>query len=104
MAATCRLLPTKGTDLAFRRRFWLFLAAHISVCTLVAVIGLWTSPLQDDMAEAWVWGKEFQLGYSKHPPVFAWIAGAWFLLFPHFDWCFYLLSAVNGAIGLAGVW
>jgi hypothetical protein len=62
MAATCRLLPRTGTELAFRRRFTLFLAAHISVCRLVAVIGLRTSPLQEDMAEAWVWGKEFQLG------------------------------------------
>jgi 4-amino-4-deoxy-L-arabinose transferase-like glycosyltransferase len=56
------------------------------------------------MAEAWAWGKEFQLGYVKHPPFFAWVAGVWFFLFPRHDWCFYLLAAVNGAIGLAGIW
>lgn len=89
---------------ACSRRLVQFVTAHVAVCTLIAVGGLWTGPIQDDMAEAWAWGREFQLGYAKHPPFFAWVAGAWFLLFPRLDWCFYLLSAVNGAIGLAGVW
>ena len=99
-------MPTASlcTAATFRRRFMQFLAAQIVIATLIAVIGLWTSPLQDDMAEAWAWGKEFQLGYAKHPPFFAWVAGAWFLLFPRFDWCFYLLSSINAAVGFVGIW
>jgi 4-amino-4-deoxy-L-arabinose transferase-like glycosyltransferase len=57
-----------------------------------------------DMTEAYVWGREFQLGYYKHPPFWAWIAGAWFQLLPHRAWAFAALSAVNAGIGLLGVW
>lgn len=81
---------------------------------LVAVLALyvlyWTvygstfhAVIHHDMAEAWVWGREFESGYFKHPPLFAWIAGAWFQLFPREGWSFYLLSSLNAAVGLAGV-
>jgi 4-amino-4-deoxy-L-arabinose transferase-like glycosyltransferase len=56
------------------------------------------------MTEAWAWGKEFQLGYAKHPPVTAWIVGLWFAVMPRTDWSFYLLSGLNIAAALAGVW
>lgn len=57
-----------------------------------------------DMTEAYVWGREFQLGYYKHPPFWAWIAGAWFSILPHRAWAFALLSSTNAAIGLLGSW
>lgn len=57
-----------------------------------------------DMTEAWVWGKEFEPGYAKHPPLMAWITGLWFQVWPRTNWAFELLSGVNAAIGLAGVW
>ena len=60
--------------------------------------------LQPDMAEAYVWGREFQLGYNQHPPFWAWIAGAWFRFLPHEIWAFGLLSALNAAIGVAGAY
>jgi len=56
------------------------------------------------MTEAWAWGQEFQLGYVKHPPMSAWIAGIWFALLPRLDWVFYLLASINAGIGLVGVW
>jgi 4-amino-4-deoxy-L-arabinose transferase-like glycosyltransferase len=56
------------------------------------------------MAEAWAWGKEFELGYAKHPPLFAWVTGLWFSVLPRENWSFFLLSSVNGALGLAGAW
>ena len=34
--------------------------------------------IHNDMAEAYVWGREFQLGYNQHPPFWAWICGAGF--------------------------
>jgi 4-amino-4-deoxy-L-arabinose transferase-like glycosyltransferase len=81
------------------------------VLWLAAFIGFWTlagtlvnGTIHHDMVEAWAWGQEFQLGYYKHPPLFAWIAGAWFHLMPRDSWSFYLLAALNAAIGLAGVW
>src|SRR5262249_33490007 len=57
-----------------------------------------------DMTEAWAWGKEFQLGYAKHPPFTAWVVGLWFAIMPRTNWSFFLLSGLNIAVALAGVW
>ncbi len=51
--------------------------------------------LHIDVLEAYAWGKEFQLGYYAHPPFWAWIAGAWFLVFPVNNAWFILLEAIN---------
>ena len=60
--------------------------------------------LHFDLLEAYAWGKEFQLGYNQHGPFWAWIAGAWFLVFPVANWPFILLQAINSALGLWGAW
>ena len=60
--------------------------------------------IHGDMAEAYVWGQEFQLGYNQHPPLWAWIAGAWFRVFPRAGWSFDLLSILNASLGLFGSW
>jgi hypothetical protein len=86
------------------RCIWLLIAAHILVWTAYPVIANSSAALHHDMTEAWAWGKELQLGYYKHPPLYSWIAGLWFEICPRKDWCFYLLSAVNVAAGLLGVW
>jgi 4-amino-4-deoxy-L-arabinose transferase-like glycosyltransferase len=78
------------------------LALHVVTWTLYGTLALGIGTLHDDMAEAWVWGQEWQLGYFKHPPLFGWVAGAWFHLFPRADWSFYLLASLNSAVGLAG--
>jgi len=77
---------------------------HVAVYALSATWTFGWGALHPDMTEAWMWGKEFQLGYPKHPPFFAWAAGVWFSLLPRTDGSFYLLAAVSAAIGLAGVW
>lgn len=60
--------------------------------------------LNDDVTEAYVWGREFQLGYHQHPPFWAWIAGLWFQVFPTEDWAFVLLAVLNSVVGLLGAW
>jgi len=60
--------------------------------------------LHQDMTEAYVWGREFRLGYNQHPPFWAWICGAWFEIFPRTGWAFAALSGLNLAIGLWGAW
>jgi len=60
--------------------------------------------LHFDLLEAYAWGQEFQLGYNQHGPFWAWIAGAWFLLFPKTNASFVLLEAINAALGLLGAW
>ena len=79
------------------------LAAHVVAWTIYGTFGL-NGGVHEDMLEAWVWGKEAQLGYFKHPPVFAWLAGAWFQVMPRADWAFYVLAALNSAAGLWAIW
>ncbi len=60
--------------------------------------------LHGDSLEAYSWGREFVFGYYKHPPFWSWVAGAWFSIMPRSSWSFWLLSELNGAVGLAGAW
>ena len=55
------------------------------------------------MVENFAWGREWQWGYFKHPPLFAWIAGGWFAVLPRTDAAYYLLAMLNVAVGLGGV-
>jgi 4-amino-4-deoxy-L-arabinose transferase-like glycosyltransferase len=91
-------------DLRANLVFLIFLLFHIIVWTAYSAMAFGADSIHHDMAEAWVWGQEFQPGYYKHPPFFAWIASAWFYIMPRTNWSFFLLSAVNAATGLAGVW
>ncbi|HJU32460.1 MAG TPA: glycosyltransferase family 39 protein [Hyphomicrobiaceae bacterium] len=81
-----------------------FLAAYVAFLAGYAALAQGWGPLHSDITEMWAWGKEFQLGYNKHPPFAAWLAGGWFAFMPRAHWAFYLLAALNGAAGLAGVW
>ena len=60
--------------------------------------------LHFDLFEAYAWGQEFQLGYNQHGPFWAWIVGAWFLVFPNTNTSFVLLEAFNATLGLFGAW
>ena len=80
------------------------LAAHTLLWPLAASTLDGAASVHYDMLEAWVWGKELQLGYFKHPPLFAWMTSLWFEVFPRENWAFYLLAASNSALGLIGVW
>ncbi len=91
-----------ANGLTQRIGFWL--ALHVVVWTLYATISNGPADIHHDMAEAYAWGREFQLGYFKHPPFWAWVAGVWFAIMPRADWAFYLLSMLNAAAGLWAVW
>jgi 4-amino-4-deoxy-L-arabinose transferase-like glycosyltransferase len=80
-----------------------FLVIHVIVWTGYGVLSNEGS-LHPDMLEAYLWGHEYQLGYFKHPPLWAWLAGAWFEVFPRANWAFYLLSSLNSGLALIGVW
>jgi hypothetical protein len=84
---------------------WLFLlfVLHTAVWTLYGVLSN-PGAIHHDMMEAYLWGHEYQLGYFKHPPFWAWLAGAWFEVFPRANWAFYLLASLNSAFALLGVW
>src|SRR5689334_21222351 len=72
--------------------------------TLCGVVTASPAAIHNDMAEAYAWGREFQLGYEKHPPFWAWIAGLWFEVLPRADWAFILLAGLKAGLGLGGSW
>jgi 4-amino-4-deoxy-L-arabinose transferase-like glycosyltransferase len=80
------------------------LLAFVAVWAAYFTISAGPSAIHNDMAEAYAWGQEFELGYNQHPPFWAWICGAWFLAFPRAGWAFAILSALNAGIGLLGAW
>lgn len=108
-AANVEISPTGGARAASgwfrddRVVIALMLGVHIVAWTLYGVLALGVGLVHDDMIEAWNWSQVPQFGYYKHPPLFAWVTWSWFQLFPIADWSFYLMSAVNSAIGLLGV-
>lgn len=53
-----------------------------------------------DMVENLYWGKEWQLGYSKHPPLFAWINYAFYELCGRIPESSYILTQLNLLVGL----
>jgi 4-amino-4-deoxy-L-arabinose transferase-like glycosyltransferase len=80
------------------------LVAYVVAWTVYGTIALGIGGIHSDMSEAYSWGQELQLGYFKHPPFWAWLTFAWFEIFPRENWSFYLLSSLNAAAGLWGVW
>jgi hypothetical protein len=95
---------SSGLPVGSTTAMWGLLAAFVAVWFAYGAIADAGKAVQIDLAEAYVWGREFQLGYNQHPPFWAWIAGVWFMAFPHTNWAFVLLAVLNSAIGLAGAW
>ena len=51
--------------------FVIFLFVHVSIWTLIPTLANSNLPL--DTIEALAWASDIQWGYSKHPPISAWI-------------------------------
>src|SRR5262245_21399187 len=98
-------------DPARRRRVALLLVVAYGLAWWVyALIAKSSQDMNADMAEMVVWSQQLALGYSKHPPLLAWVLAGWFAIFPQADWAFWLLSAITLSAGLflafelAGEW
>jgi 4-amino-4-deoxy-L-arabinose transferase-like glycosyltransferase len=81
--------------------FILFAALHIAVWTALPA-SLFANP-PPDLIEALVYGREWQLGYLKSPPLPYWLAEVVQRLFG-LDLFFYALVQVAIVGGFAGVW
>jgi len=86
------------------RQVVLKVAAFVVVWSLYFAVSEAASSIHNDMAEAYAWGREFELGYNQHPPFWAWICGLWFLIFPCANWAFAILAMLNAGVGLLGAW
>ena len=88
-------------DPARRRRTALVFALGYGALWFVyGVIAKSSQDLNADMAEMVVWTREPALGYSKHPPLLAWILWVWFKVFPLADWAYILLAVATVAVGI----
>jgi 4-amino-4-deoxy-L-arabinose transferase-like glycosyltransferase len=97
------LAPARSLALSPTRQLVLLLLMHTLLWTWVGVSSRSNFDVPGDMVEAYTWGQAWPWGYHKHPPLSAWITGLWFSVVPESHWGYSLLSATNGAVGLAGL-
>jgi hypothetical protein len=84
------------------RLFWLWLAGRTLLWALLATLTQHTPPL--DTIEWLCWGREWQPGYHKHPPLAAWVAECASALTPDSFAGLYLTSYAAIAVALWCVW
>ncbi len=85
-----------------KKIFYLLCLYHLIIWTVIPYFSNRNLPL--DVIEALAWGQDFDLGYSKHPPLSAWIPGLFFKIFGNKDWIYYLLSQVFIVISFVFLW
>ena len=85
-----------------KKFFYLLCLYHLIIWTVIPYFSNRNLPL--DVIEALAWGQDFDLGYSKHPPLSAWIPGLFFKIFGNKDWIYYLLSQVFIVISFVFLW
>ncbi|TYC53416.1 glycosyltransferase family 39 protein [Rhodobacterales bacterium] len=75
------------------------------VCLLYALVPTLTFPGPPlDVVEGFAWGRELQLGYTKHPPMSAWLLEASYHLTGGHYFGGYWLSALSAAAGYVFIW
>lgn len=84
------------------RWFWAFLGAHVVVWTLLPVLVQPNAPL--DIVEMLFFGREWQWGYFKHPPLPSWMAEAAYQAAGGRIWGVYLVAQFSVALCLWCVW
>jgi Dolichyl-phosphate-mannose-protein mannosyltransferase len=83
------------------RAFAAFLALHAAVWTALPTLLYPNLPL--DLIEALIYGREWQLGYDKLPPLPWWLVEIVYRLVGH-DFAYYLLAQAAVVAALAIVW
>ena len=82
--------------------FNLFLLIHLVIWTLIPSLTNINLPL--DTIEALAWGSNLDWGFSKHPPLSAFLAELFYMIFGNQDWAYYFLSQVCVVISFYFVW
>ncbi|HET7849647.1 MAG TPA: glycosyltransferase family 39 protein, partial [Pseudolabrys sp.] len=83
------------------RAFGLFLAVHAAVWIALPTLLYANLPL--DLIEALIYGREWQLGYDKLPPLPWWLVEIAYRLVGH-DFAYYLLAQIAVVAAFACVW
>ena len=72
--------------------YFLFLAVHLILWTLIPSLTNVNLPL--DTIEALAWSSNLDWGYNKHPPFSALAVEIFYVIFGNQDWAYYLLSQI----------
>jgi 4-amino-4-deoxy-L-arabinose transferase-like glycosyltransferase len=99
-----RLVDALADERRGRRTAAALLVFYALLWWAYAVVAKSTQSIHFDMGEAFAWSTELAYGYPKHPPFTAWVAAAWFTVFPRADWAYYLLSTTSIAVALWFTW
>lgn len=94
-----------AVERAPRRALASFLLLHVAVWTVLPTLLYPNLPL--DLIEAMTYGREWQLGYDKLPPLPWWMVEiVWRLLGQnlHADFAYYLMAQIVVAIAFIAVW
>lgn len=78
------------------------LAVFTAAWTVYGTLSKANQDVHHDTGELVSWSREG--AGAHHPAMAAWIAGAWFRLFPLEDWAAYLLAMTNVAVALWIAW
>lgn len=74
-----------------------FIAVWLILLTVIPSVFYTVLPL--DTLETIMWSHPFSMGNAKHPPLAAWLAGIFTVVFAHTDFAMYLLSQVMMVVG-----
>ena len=86
----------------YKTLFYIFLLSHLIIWTIIPSLSNVNLPL--DTIEALAWGSNLSWGYSKHPPVSAFMVEVVYNFFGNQDWAYYLLSQIFVLIAFIYVW
>lgn len=77
--------------------------AYVATWVLISWLSVPALDSYGDMVENYAWSQSLAWGTFRHPPLFAWLVGAWFEVFPTRVWAYYLLSYLNAGVGVWGI-
>lgn len=98
--ALLRLIDALSDPARRGRAALVFALGYGALWFVYGLIAKSSQDLNADMGEMVVWTREPALGYSKHPPLLAWVLWLWFQFFPLADWAYILLAVVTVAGGI----
>ncbi|MCG6873111.1 MAG: glycosyltransferase family 39 protein [Gammaproteobacteria bacterium] len=84
------------------RAFALLVVVHVALWTLVPSLAYHAVP--KDTLEAIAWGRLWEFGYDKHPPLAAWLAAAFSDAFGAVGWPTFLASQLAVALCFWAIW
>ncbi len=81
-----------------------WLAGYAGLWSVYGAIAKGSQDIHFDMGEMVAWSREVTFGTPKHPPLPAWLVGAWFEVFPLQDWAYYLFATLMATAALWIAW